>query len=505
MILFKRSSAVVNLLCFAVAFTHLGGGSALAQEQQADVAPKYDSDIEGSSSIEQELISPKPTYVLEKVVVEGNKKTMRRVVLRYIEIDPGETFSADDPRLESARYRLLASGFFYDVKLSLKRGAKRGHAILVVEVKERNTIIVQDIVVGFSEITPYGSLDVAEKSFLGSGIDVSAAGVLSRNQYGYRLRVADDHFLNTDFGLHVEGLYSHARDFFGKSGVLVDTSHEDVSRNYAVMKYDRAGVRIGTGYTLLGDNFFLIDYRFEVIDAEVPAAGSNISFDERKPIAFGHILPGQSFLSSLLIGVVRDTRDSVLLASTGKRSAFEVELSTEVFGSDYEFSKFKLSHDIYFPLGRGHSLRLGLFAGLIMGEAPFFNQFFVGDFSAFVPSRVLELNFSHQQPSLLETTLEEMRYEDLAASIGLEYSIPLYRGSGFFYGVNGFLGLGVFALASREDLRTDPKGYEGYQVVPMDLTADLGVKVDTEFGLFVFSLANLFRLIPSIGSEAVEE
>jgi hypothetical protein len=39
----------------------------------------------------------------------------------------------------------------------------------------------------------------------------------------------------------------------------------------------------------------------------------------------------------------------------------------------------------------------------------------------------------------------------------------------------------------------------------MDLTADLGIKVDTAVGLFVFSLANLFRLIPSVGEAAAEE
>ncbi len=49
-----------------------------------------------------------------------------------------------------------------------------------------------------------------------------------------------------------------------------------------------------------------------------------------------------------------------------------------------------------------------------------------------------------------------------------------------FYGINGFVGVGLFFLASREDLKIDPKGYEGYEVVPMDLTADIGIKVDTE-------------------------
>jgi outer membrane protein insertion porin family len=255
---------------------------------------------------------------------------------------------------------------------------------------------------------------------------------------------------------------------------------------------------------MLGDNFFSLDYRFEIINADVPAAGSNYAFGETRPIEFGHILPGHSILSSLSIGMLRDTRDSTVLPSEGGRTAFDVELSTEVLGSDYEFSRFTLAHDQYFPLGQGHSIKLQLFAGLIMGDAPFFDQFFVGDFSAFIPPRVLEMNFSHLAPSVLGTTIQEMRYEDLAGSIGLEYSLPFYRGAGFFYAVNGFAGLGVFALCSREDLRTDPKGYSGFQVVPIDLTANLGVRVDTEIGLFEFSFANLVRLIPDIGKEMTE-
>ncbi|MBW2277011.1 MAG: BamA/TamA family outer membrane protein [Deltaproteobacteria bacterium] len=445
-----------------------------------------------------------PRYALEKVVIKGNKKTLSTVILRYIEINPGEVFPADDPRLQRARYRLLASGWFYDVTLSLKRGARRGWVVLVVEVKERNTIVIQDFVVGISEITPYGSLGVADRSFLGSGVRASASGVVSKEQWGYRLALADDHFLNSDFGLHVEGLFVHARDFFGQSNIQVSTREGEEAKPYAVMYYDRAGVVLGAGYNLLIDYFFTLDYRFDSVRADVPAAGSHYSFGERRPIEFGHLLPGPSYVSSLILGLSRDTRDHPLLPSEGAFTELSVELATEVVGSDYEFSKFTLSHDTHFPLGRGHSIRLGLFAGLIMGEAPFFDQFFVGDFSAFIPSRVLGLNFAHLHPNLLETSVQEMRYEDLAGSINVEYSIPFYRGHGFFYGIDGFVGVGLFAMASREDLRNDPKGYQGFEVVPMDLTADIGVRVDTEIGVLELTFGNLFRLIPYVGEEAAE-
>jgi outer membrane protein insertion porin family len=459
-----------------------------------------------------------PHYVLEKIAIEGNHKTLRQVILRYIDLKAGDVFTPDDERLQTARYRLLASGFFYDVQFSLKRGSKRGLAVLLVSVDERNTIVVQDVVVGFSEITEfYGSLDVAERSFLGSGVKLSAALVGSMDrQFGYRLRLQDDHFLNSDFSLHVEGLYAKARDFFGKDRVCVEGANEaeemedgqsceandyQKSVHYAIMNYRRAGGRIGTGYTLVGDLHFSLDYRAEVIAADVPKAGYHRSFGEYRPIEFGHLLWGHSLLSSIAFGIVRDTRDSLTLPSTGSRTAFEVELSSEALGSDYDFAKFTLSHDVYYLLGRRHTLRLSLFGGFITGDTPFFNQFFVGDFSSFIPSRVLELNFSHLQPNLLEMTMiSEMRYEDIAASITVEYSLPFYRGQGAICGVNGFVAIGLFLLTSKEHLKIEPEGYTGAQLIPMDLSVDMGIKVDTKVGLFVVSLANLLRLVPHQGA-----
>jgi outer membrane protein assembly factor BamA len=488
----------------------------------AEPSPAVDTLSYRSSSSKDENEGPR--YILEKIVIHGNKKTLRQVILRYIDILPGEEFSADDQRLAQAKYRLLASGLFHDVQLSLGKGTIRGRAILNVTVHERNTIVVQDVVLGFSEISKfYGSLDVAERSFLGTSVKLSAAAVFSQDgQWGYRLRLHDDHFLDSPFGVHVEGLFADARDFFGKDNVCVEASNEAIANKhqcsgstetgaryqksveYAVLAYRRAGLRLGTGYAFLKDNYFTLDYRAEVIAADVPKAGYHYSFGEYRPIEFGHLLWGHSFLSSLIIGLTRDTRDSITLTSEGARTALAIELSSELIGSDYDFAKFTLMHNMYFKVAKTHTLGLGLFGGLIMGDSPFFNQFFVGDFSAFIPSRVLEMNFSHLQPNLLgKTIIREMRYEDIAAAANLEYVLPFYRGHGAVYGVNGFVSFGVFFLASKEHLKYDPKGYSGYQLVPIDITADIGIKVDTRVGLFIISLANLLRLIP--GQGAAEE
>src|SRR5688500_7023246 len=81
-------------------------------------------------------------YTLEGIELRGNLRTRARVVLRYLPFEPGDLLDVDDPAVELARYRLLGTGFFRDVQFSLRKGSERGRVVLVVEVVERNTIVI---------------------------------------------------------------------------------------------------------------------------------------------------------------------------------------------------------------------------------------------------------------------------------------------------------------------------------------------------------------------------
>ena len=67
-----------------------------------------------------------PRYTIERVAIRGNRKTEASLILGEIGLRQGDTVSASDPRVEAARYRLLALGYFLDARLSVTRGAKRG-------------------------------------------------------------------------------------------------------------------------------------------------------------------------------------------------------------------------------------------------------------------------------------------------------------------------------------------------------------------------------------------
>ena len=92
----------------------------------------------------------------------------------------GAAVDASDPRVEAVRYRLLALGYFLDVRLSVTRGASRGGVVLVVEVEERGTIVINELFPSTSAATAFwGGADVSETNFLGRGINLGGGFVAS--------------------------------------------------------------------------------------------------------------------------------------------------------------------------------------------------------------------------------------------------------------------------------------------------------------------------------------
>ena len=172
------------------------------------------------------------------------------------------------------------------------------------------------------------------------------------------------------------------------------------------------------------------------------------------------------------------------------------------FGSDYVYQRLDIDTSRWWTLPYAdHVLRLQLFGGAINGEAPFFEQYYVNDFSDFRPGRVLGMNFDRRPPpNFFDTSIAEVRRGEYAAKVGLEYRIPLYRGQRAVYGIDLFASSGLYLVASRRDLTHPPRGYTGLARIPIDFTANLGFRMDTSAGGFVFAFANAIGLLP-VGGE----
>jgi hypothetical protein len=471
----------------------------------------------------------KIVYVLERIEIEGNS-TRDHIIRRFVPLSPGDLLDVDDPAIERIRWRLMGTGWFNDVRLRLTRGSQRGRVVLVVTVKERNTLVISRVVAGLARVVtsdrdrddslrPYAGIGVTENNLLGLGIGLGGSVVVSEAQKGFELRYSDPMRLGGGFDLTGRLFYNDARDFFGRAPADVaircppadpdaeepEPCDPDVAAARAVVIYDRYGVGLGTGHDITGSLRYELDWLGELVDVSArPALASTRIGEEAQeptPIDF-HIDDDTSRVSSLHVGLVFDRRDDPALPSQGQLMRVDARIGSGAIGSTYDFARFEIAARHWQPLPWGHVVSLGAFAGTVFGRAPFFYRFYAADLSDLLPSRALELNLDYRHThNLLGTSIQEFDKEDLAARIDFEYELPLHRGGGDIRGIDAYAGAGLFFLANREALRRGLPGYEGLERVPVDLTFDLGVQADTALGVFKVGFSSLIGFLPDLGQE----
>jgi outer membrane protein insertion porin family len=441
-----------------------------------------------------------PAYLIESIEIKGNSKTWDYVIRRALLVRPGERLSVDDPRFDLSRFRVLSLGYFSDVRLKLKKGSSRGKVVLVVQVVERGTIILTELFLGTSEATDFwGGVGIAEHNFLGRGISVEAAFVLGSDpevergelQQSYHLRASMRQLGGGSLSVSASFRYLDGSDFFRRSGLENSSDPTD----FLSIRYRRIGGTLGLGFDLARFIRFYVDYRGEMIDSDVPAGAARKDPDGRsEPIDFG-IRDGTSVLSSLSVMLERDTRSDPVLPQRGALLSIAGTVGTGLLGSSFDYIKVAASYKHYFPMRWGHIVAVAGRGGVLFGEAPFFEKFFIGDFNDLVPNRALGLNFS-TLPShdIFGTAIDSKRYEEFAMRASVEYIVPWFRGGTFAYGGDFFLRLGLIFLTSRDELKMRDRALS--EAIPIDMTVDAGLRLDTQIGIFRFSIGNLLGRIP---------
>lgn len=456
-------------------------------------------------------------YHLERIEVRGNARTRPGVILRYLPFHVNGEVDPADVEFTLARYRLLGTGFFREVDFSLRKGSKRGSVVLVVDVVERNTVVVNGIWMGLSkdadrngndrQLSAYGGIDIAETNLAGTGITLGGAvgfGGADKNapgQYAVHVRALHPGFLSTPWMLSLSLLHNRATDFFHTDG-LSWGPNDNAGSDYALLPYQRFGGSVGIGRDLSVSTQLWFHYRLETISAEVPLYARHLRGGRRESIEFD-ILKGRSVFSTVRANFQVDTRDHPFLPTRGWYVSTWGELGLLPLGSNYDFQRFDVSASYYWHKRDSSSVwQLQLFAGAMTGNVPFFEQYYVGDFSDFRPPRMLSLNVdARRSPNLLGTAIDEVRYGHFAAQIAGEYRLPVYRGHRSVYGIDFFLRAGLFAVAHRRDLTDPAPDKHGLQRIPFDLTANMGFRMDTTVGGVIFSVSNVLGFLPGAGGE----
>ncbi|HEX6239288.1 MAG TPA: BamA/TamA family outer membrane protein [Polyangiales bacterium] len=478
-------------------------------------------------------------YVLERVEVSGNRSTRERLIKTFVPLEVGSTFKVSDPELESMRYRLLGTGWYDRVDLRLKRGKHPGGVVLIIEVEERRTLVFQQLALGLGwavagdsksaptrvKAEPYLGLAIADTNFLGTGKTVGGELLVSPDQQGVALWYSDPVLRSSHWGFRTRATFVNGQEYFGGDNVLVSTDcpkqtdDDRVARacmtntRAAVADYWRAGLSLGTGRDVGSFTRLTLDWHGDFVrlppwgrpDAAAEQRGITGDKQSQQSVDLA-IEPGNSFVSMISLGLLYDKRDSAILPSRGTLATFLGDLASPLIGSDYQFVRLQTSVHGWFPMKWGHTIRTGLFAGAVFGYAPFFYKFFVTDLTDLQPSRILGLNLDHRPApnmfgffqcgevfsSKCGTAVAQMRQEELAARVDVEYIWPLARGRRkFLKGADAFFLLGLYALSDPKDMQLAIPGYKGIARVPIDLTFDAGVRLDTQVGVFQIGVGKL--------------
>lgn len=452
-----------------------GGGAMPGAERGEAVEPERPEAPEPAPG-SQASSAPRRHYQIERIVVAGLRHAREDEVRRRLLVEEGDVLDDEDVLL--SRLRLLQLGWFSRVETRIERGSARGQVVLVVEVVERNTLLVSDLVFGSTGPQPfYGGLGLSQQNFLGRGFGLSGAFAYGGSPSGrptdparFALRAS---FFAPD--LLVQDLPPLV---FGVSGIWMrgeelacanpECSAYDGDYGGAPrLKYERQGGEVTLGFRPGPFERLLAGYRLERVTSEdVPGAHG-----AEGPRPF--LLPGTSLVTALTGTWELDTRDDFFLPGEGYRATFHLTFGSKLLGGDYEYSRYLFQLETAYRLLR-LPLRFQAAVGAVQGSAPFFDRFYAADFSYFAVGpalgRALELNFS-----------TDSRYDAFVGMAGLEYAVPLWARGSFFQ--RGYLALGARGLYSTATL-----GGSRTRASDWPVSLDVALRFDTPVGTFNASL-----------------
>jgi outer membrane protein insertion porin family len=441
-----------------------------------------------------------PLVVIDAILVSGNRATADRVILRALPVAVGDVLRVGDPRLVNARFKVLALGFFRDVKLELRRSARRGHVVLLVTVEERGTVVLNRLWFGTSTTSPWWfGADLDERNFVGTGVGVGGGAVFaghgdvpgSRDQWAAELRVASETLGASRWGARGALTVVHGSEPYRVAGGDHDTDAID----FGAFPYRRIAGRFAATYGLTGLSRLTLGGRVELVRATLPTAPTRTLPDGRVVPVELDLEPGDSRIVTASLAFDRDTRPDPALPRTGSHAAAAVELGSTLLGGSYDYATILARYDRWWPVRRTQAIALRLAGGVVVGRAPRFDRIQVGDVDRMLTPRALGMVVApNTSPDFLGTGTGGIAYGDVGGSAVVEWSIRLFRRRQHVYGGDLFVGGGLWGIANADALRTRDRS--AWRSLPVDLVFDAGLRVDTEVGIFELSLANALGRVP---------
>ncbi len=302
-----------------------------------DIRPRVQRDRENLTIDIVYDIQEGPKVFVERIDIEGNTRTLDRVIRREFRLVEGDAFNTS--KMRRSRQRVQNLGFFKTVTVENEPGSAPDRTVVKVEVEEQSTGDVT-FGAGFSSADgPIGNIGVRERNLLGRGQDLRVGFTLAGEATELDFSFTEPYFLDRNLAAGVD-LYRTTNDRSDES------SFEE----------ERLGGSLRAGFDITDELRNVVRYTLE--NRDITDVDNDASLLVRSE-------EGATLRSGISNELTYDTRDSRFDPREGIISS----IRTEFFGlgGDATFVRASASAGYYYTVAEDWTLSVRGTGGTIMG------------------------------------------------------------------------------------------------------------------------------------------
>jgi outer membrane protein insertion porin family len=306
------------------------------------VRPRIDRDPVNKTISVVFVVEQGPRVYIERINVVGNFRTEDYVIRREFRVAEGDAYNKI--MVDQARQRLVALGFFKDVKVNKEPGSSPDRVILNVNVEEQSTGELS-FAAGYSSAEGViGEISYTERNLLGTGqyLQVKVSGSMVSG--GADVSWTEPRFLdrNLSFGVDV---FARDNNYTQSAGYL--------NAGYADLK---VGGSLRFGFALM-DNLWL-NTNYTAYDDNVYQVDSTASYAVQQ-------MAGNAVVSSVGYNLIYDTRNNRKNPTSGIYLSWAQDFAG--LGGDIDYIRSIAEVRGYYPLTKQFTLVGRAIGGTIQG------------------------------------------------------------------------------------------------------------------------------------------
>jgi outer membrane protein insertion porin family len=300
-----------------------------------------------------------------RIEIKGNVRTKDKVIRRELRLRPGQAF--DGKKLQRSKERLYNLGYFEDISFDTEKSAEPNKANLIVDVKETKTgefsfgggFSTVDKLVGFVQVTQRNFDLLNFPTFTGGGQQLAIRAEIGTVRRDYQLSFTEPWVFDYPYLFGFDAYQS------------THLKAEDIGYGYSE-KRTGGDLRLGKEF----DDNDRADVTYKLENIKISDV-DDTALDDLKAEQ------GSNLVSSMALGLTRDTRDSTLSPTKGYILFGSVEGAGGPFQGDKNFVKYYGSASFYFSFFEKQVLQLTARAGAVgaFGDSatvPIYERFFAG-------------------------------------------------------------------------------------------------------------------------------